>query len=63
MSAVITIAGVIGVLLAAALILFSVFTAKKVPLYFTAVMAAVGGLSILSSVLIFVGTVLRFEEW
>ena len=36
------------------------FHSEKGSAVFTAVMAAVGGLSILSSVLIFVGTVLRF---
>lgn len=45
-------------LLGAGLILFSAVTAKKVPLYFTAVMAAVGVLSILSSVLIFAGALM-----
>lgn len=59
MSAAITIACIIGILLGAGVILFSVFTAKKVPMYFTAIMAAIGGLSILSSVLIFAGTVLK----
>lgn len=58
MSAVILIACVIGMLLGAGLILFSAVTVKKVPLYFTAVMAAVGVLSILSSVLIFAGALM-----
>lgn len=45
-------------LLGAGLILFSAVTVKKVPLYFTAVMAAVGVLSVLSSVLIFAGALM-----
>lgn len=60
MSAIILIACIIGMLLGAGLVLFSAVTAKKVPLYFTAIMAAVGVLSILSSVLIFAGALMKF---
>ena len=55
MSAAIAIACIIGMLLGVGLILFSAFTVKKVPLYFTAVLAVVGVLSVLSSILIFIG--------
>lgn len=56
MSPVITIACIIGILLGAGLILFAVVSRKKVPAFFAVIMMAVGFLSILSSVLILLGT-------
>ncbi len=56
MSPAITIACAVGALLGAGLILFAFLSRKKVPAFFAAIMTAVGLLSILSSVLILLGT-------
>ena len=56
MSPIITIACIIGILLGAGLILFAAVSRKKVPVFFAVIMMAVGFLSILSSVLILLGT-------
>ncbi len=55
MSSVITIVCIIGILLGVVLAAFAVAARKKVPAFFTAIIAVVGILSILSSAMILLG--------